>query len=203
MSSDKKNSNTTGLDLSSLGENLLETYITKGKDSIISKVNEDESNSMQNKDDFPTFFKMLDTDVSDCDEKWIEEFNQATNEASETELKQYAKPAIDMLTSIIYFLITESKSQKKTEKNDEKKKENHFSDDQDEQRFEPTRNFYYLNDDYDNSEILKELTDGLDPKYLDPDFNLIHSTRLQRNKFDDYTLYGDGSKIYKTQDDIH
>lgn len=193
-------------DLCSLGEELLETFIKKGRDSVIKKYENGEENFMEKEDEYPNFFKMLNTDASQCDKKWIVDFNQQISSASDDDIKKFAKPAIDMLSSIIYFLVTKNKSEKKYEGNDNQiddKNHKDHSRKQIDSKCGISKNCYYYDEEFENDEILKELTEGLDPKYIDPEFNMIHSATIKRNQFDDYSLYGDGSKIYKTQDNVH
>lgn len=201
MSTVQESSNDQTINLCSLGEELLTSYIKKGRDSVISK-NEINTDSLENENEYPDFFKMLNTDASKCDEKWIVDFNQATNNASEEEIKKYGKQAIDMLSSIIYFFITQNKTEKKQENSQENNNKNDLPNDQNSSKHD-SKNYYYYDEDFENDEILRELTEGLDPKYIDPDFNMIHSATIKQNNFDTYPIYNNGSKIYKTQEDIH
>lgn len=195
MSSISEHSSDVTINLPSLGEKLLTSYIEKGRDSILTKYKKQElQDHIENAEfDYPAFFDMLNTDPCECNEEWILKFNQAISNSSEDDIKKYARPTIEILTSVVHFLLTDKNCKKKSDQIGDKKTESNSD----------SCTLHYSLNDYDNDEILKELTSGLDPKFVDSDFDIARTADAQTEQLDEYELSEKGKKLYKTHQDIY
>lgn len=196
MSSISEHSSDVKINLPSLGEKLLTSYIEKGRDSILTKSKKQEiQEHIQNAEfDYPAFFDMLNTDPSECNEEWILKFSQAISNSSEDDIKKYARPTIEILTSVVHFLLTDKNCKKKMSEQIGDKKTEYNSD---------SYALHYSLNGYESDEILKELTSGLDPKFVDSDFDIARTADAQTEQLDEYELSEKGKKLYKTHQDIY